>query len=270
VQRTLNDYGRSIPTGSCPSVGIAGLTLGGGLGADARQYGLTCDALVSAAVVLPSGESVTASADDHADLFWALRGGGGANWGVVTSFTFRTFPTTTRDVVTLGFPENAAAQVILGWHEWLSTADRAIWGMVNVTVGPDPSRCSVVLATPAGDGPGLANGVVAAIGLPPVSNTVRTLDHLAFVDYFSGGADAMRPRAFVAGSDIIEQMSPAAAQSIVAATASWPRDTVSATAVVESLGGAIRDVAPRGHRISGAAPRGECPVVCRDAGVIDC
>lgn len=76
VQTALAPYGRSIPTGSCPSVGVAGLTLGGGLGSEARRHGLTCDALKSVSVVLPSGEVVTASADTEADLFWALRGGG--------------------------------------------------------------------------------------------------------------------------------------------------------------------------------------------------
>ena len=135
VQTSLAAHDRSIPSGSCPTVGIAGLALGGGLGCDARRSGLTCDALVSASVVLPSGEVITASADDHADLFWALRGGGGGNFGVVTSFTFRTFPATDRDIDTLVFPEGATAQAIAGWHEWLHNADHAIWGMVNITAG---------------------------------------------------------------------------------------------------------------------------------------
>jgi FAD/FMN-containing dehydrogenase len=69
VQTALAAHGRSIPSGTCPTVGVAGLTLGGGLGSDTRRSGLTCDALVSASVVLPSGEAVTASPADHADLF---------------------------------------------------------------------------------------------------------------------------------------------------------------------------------------------------------
>ncbi|HEY0224956.1 MAG TPA: FAD-dependent oxidoreductase, partial [Mycobacterium sp.] len=79
VQQACAAAGRAIPTGSCPTVGIGGLTLGGGLGADSRHAGLACDALQSATVVLPSGDVVTASANDHPDLFWALRGGGGGN-----------------------------------------------------------------------------------------------------------------------------------------------------------------------------------------------
>ncbi len=242
VQAALAPYGRSIPTGSCPSVGVAGLTLGGGLGAEARQHGLTCDALESVSVVLPSGSSVTASADSEADLFWALRGGG-ANIAVATSFTFRTFETGDRDVVTLTFPKPATAQVIHGWSQWLAAADRAVWGMVNVTADSG-WRCSVILATPPGSGPSLAGDLAAAIGAQPLTNSTRTLSHMAFVDYFSGGADAVRPRAFTAGSDIVGEMTEAAAEGIVAAMSAWPASAGAATAVVESLSGAVQDVAP--------------------------
>jgi FAD/FMN-containing dehydrogenase len=242
VQTALAAHGRSIPTGSCPTVGVAGLTLGGGLGSDARLSGLTCDALVSASVVLPSGEAITAAPDDHADLFWALRGGGGGNFGVVTSFTFRTFPVTDRDVVNLAFPERATEQAILGWHEWLRAADRAIWGMVNVTVGTGSRRCTIVLATPPHEGPRRASDLSAAIGVRPVTNTSRTLGRMDFVHYFEGGPQARQPRAFVAGSDVLGQMTPAAAESLVAATSGWPPTAGSATAVIESLSGAVRDV----------------------------
>ena len=228
VQTELAAGGRSIPSGSCPSVGVGGLTLGGGLGADARSAGLTCDALVSASVVLPGGDEVTAAPDDHSDLFWALRGGGGGNFGIVTSLTFRTSAAVDRDVVTLAFPPEAAAQVIQGWQYWLRSADRTIWGMVNITVGPSPGRCLVVLATPAGAGPGRGRDLGAAIGVTPARTTTRTLNRMDFIGYFEGGADATRGRAFVAGSDIIEDMTETAAASIVAATSAWPQAAGSA------------------------------------------
>lgn len=244
VQTTLAAQGRLIPSGSCPTVGVAGLTLGGGLGSDARQWGLTCDALMSASVVLPSGDAITATPDDHADLYWALRGGGGGNCGVVTSFTLRAFPTTDRDVVRLVFPEGSAEQVILGWNQWLSTADRAIWGMVNITAGQASPGCSVTLATPPGDGPGRAGDIMAAIGVQATSNTNQTLDRMGFVDYFEGGDSAWYPRVFVAGSDIVGETTPSAAQAIVAAAAAWPQDPSSAAAVIESLSGAVSDSGP--------------------------
>jgi FAD/FMN-containing dehydrogenase len=242
AQTALAAHGRSVPSGSCPTVGIAGLTLGGGLGSDARRSGLTCDALVSASVVLPSGDAITASTDDHADVFWAVRGGGAGNIGVVTSFAFRTFPVTDRDVVTLVFPGAAAEAVILGWHEWLHAADAAIWGMVNVTVDSGSTDCTIVLATPAGAGPSRAGDLSTAIGVQPVRTTSRTLNRMDFVHYFEGGSQASQPRAFVAGSDIIGEMTQAAAEAIVAATSAWPRDAGAATTVIESLSGAVSDV----------------------------
>ncbi|MEZ0355347.1 FAD-dependent oxidoreductase [Mycobacterium sp. SA01] len=244
VQTALASRGRSIPSGSCPTVAVAGLTLGGGLGSDARLHGLTCDALVSATLVLPSGDVLSASADDHPEVFWALRGGGGGNLGVVTSMTFRTFPVTDRDVVTIAFPMDAAAAAIAGWQQWQQAADRDIWGMVNITAGDGPGRCTVILATPPGSGPAVAGDMLAAAGLSASSTRTRTLNRTDFVHYFEGGDAARLPRAFVAGSDIVGEMTSAAAESIVTAMAAWPAGAGSATAVVESLSGAVGDVDP--------------------------
>jgi FAD/FMN-containing dehydrogenase len=85
------EHGLGLSTGDAPTVGIGGLTLGGGIGFMVRKYGLTVDSLLSAEVVTARGNLITASETEHPDLFWALRGGGG-NFGVVTAFQFKLRP----------------------------------------------------------------------------------------------------------------------------------------------------------------------------------
>jgi FAD/FMN-containing dehydrogenase len=114
-------YGWATTTGSCSSVGLAGLTLGGGYGPLAGKYGLVADNLLSAQVVTADGELVTASAAEHADLFWGLRGGGG-NFGVVVSFEYRLHPVTEVLSGLLLYPLDQARAVLRHYAEFIQTA----------------------------------------------------------------------------------------------------------------------------------------------------
>ena len=113
VYSQLAAQGLLLPGGSCPTVGIAGLALGGGIGVFSRAYGLTCDQLQSVEIVTADGVLHRCGPDDDEDLYWACRGGGGGNFGVVTSFGFRTHPIPEAiTLFTLEWPWGAAGDVL--------------------------------------------------------------------------------------------------------------------------------------------------------------
>ena len=124
----LWEHGVTIPGGTCPGIGIAGLTLGGGIGFLSRQYGLTCDNLLAVDLVDADGDllHVRASEQEHADLFWALRGGGGGNFGIATAFTFRVHPIGDVTTCTVTWPWDDVAEVLETWQRWAPFVDERL------------------------------------------------------------------------------------------------------------------------------------------------
>jgi FAD/FMN-containing dehydrogenase len=244
LHQELAGAGRGIPTGTCPSVGTAGHALGGGLGAHSRHAGLMSDTLRSASVVLPSGEAVTASATDHPDLFWALRGGGGGNFGVTTSLTFATFPTGDLDVVNLNFPPQSFAQVLLGWQNWLRTADRSNWALADGSADATGTQCRILATCPVGSGSGVTDAIISAVGIRPTRTENHTLNHLDLVRYLAVGNLNPSPLGYVGGSDVLPTINAGAAQGIASGLDAFPRGAGRALVIMHALDGALTDVAP--------------------------
>lgn len=117
VLAAAGPFGLAPLSGSSPTVGVAGYTLGGGVGWLSRRYGFAADNVTRAEVVTADGRIVTARADRNADLFWALRGGGG-NFGVVTRLEFRLYPVARVYAGTVTFPASRAADLLAWYGEW--------------------------------------------------------------------------------------------------------------------------------------------------------
>jgi FAD/FMN-containing dehydrogenase len=244
LHQALAAAGRGIPTGTCPSVGTAGHALGGGLGAQSRHAGLMCDALTSASVVLPGGQSVTASSANNPDLFWALRGGGGGNFGVTTSLTFATFPTADVDVVNLNFPPQSFAQVLVGWQNWLRTADRSNWALADSTTDALGTQCRIMATCPAGSGKSVASAISSAVGTQPSGTEYHTFNYLDLVRYLAVGNLNPSPLGYVGGSDVFPTINAATAQGIASAVNAFPRGAGRMLAIMHALDGALASVAP--------------------------
>ncbi|MFI0241888.1 FAD-binding oxidoreductase [Streptomyces sp. NPDC016845] len=132
VYRGLAAKSVTIPAGSCPTVGISGLTLGGGHGVVSRAYGLTCDSLTGATLVTADGKELTADASNDKDLFWALRGAGNGQFGVVTELRFKTHPAPQGVSAYMTWPWSKAATVLKAWQEWGPEQPDEIWSSLHV------------------------------------------------------------------------------------------------------------------------------------------
>ncbi|MFD9908191.1 FAD-binding oxidoreductase [Streptomyces sp. NPDC059063] len=159
VYRSLAAKGVTIPAGSCPTVGISGLTLGGGHGVVSRAYGLTCDSLTSATLITADGKQLTADKSQHKDLFWALRGAGNGNFGVVTELTFRTHPAPQAVSAYLTWPWSKAAAVLKAWQEWGPSQPDEIWSSLHLAAVPGGTPTLSVAAFSLGTYGGLQNAV---------------------------------------------------------------------------------------------------------------
>ncbi|MFD5781144.1 FAD-binding oxidoreductase [Streptomyces sp. NPDC126933] len=186
--RAANLY---FPGGRCPGVGVAGLTLGGGLGFNDRKWGLTCDRLQATDVVLANGELVRASAEENADLFWACRGGAGGNFGINTGFVFHAVPIGGRraTVFDLTFRLDAGVRVMAALQETLDH-DRA--GDFDVRVGfshPGSGQGTInVLGQRLGTADQLRKALAGVLELKAVKKFIEQRQFWAAQDYLMSAA----------------------------------------------------------------------------------
>jgi FAD/FMN-containing dehydrogenase len=266
VYSALAGRGVSIPAGLCPTVGIGGLALGGGVGVVARRYGLTCDRITAATVLTADGTTVVADPEHNPDLYWALRGGGG-NFGIVTDLTCATHDAVPLSHAFLVWPWTAAESVVAAWQQFAVAAPRELWSACHV-LAPDnkakPPTVSVpmVFVGPSAQLAAHVDTLTAAIPAQPTTRSLNDDSYARTMLLEAGCADltlaachvrdetpggTLDRGAFVAGSDYFDAPIPTSAiANLVAAVAQRAADPRLGTGGVslDVLGGAVDDLRP--------------------------
>jgi len=237
----LDARGRTIPTGTCPTVGAAGLILGGGIGAESRLYGLTSDAVVAMRLVTADGRVRMVSASHGSDLFWALRGCGGGNLGVVTELVLRTFRSRPAEFFFLRWSPSHAVDVLRGWQERLPGMPRSSWANVHLDAGQGTVLPRIVGVAWGASGRAEANALIRAVGVQPVQQSQTSRSHSEAMQLLAGSGGARR-QSWVAGSDVITApMSHADLKAVVAVVRSRGAARRSGTLILDPLDGAVND-----------------------------
>ncbi|MCX4725505.1 FAD-binding oxidoreductase [Streptomyces sp. NBC_01306] len=271
VYETLGRSSRAIPGGSCPTVGISGLTLGGGHGVASRAYGLTCDSLTSATLITADGKRLTASAKENKDLFWALRGAGNGNFGVVTSMTFRTHAAPRTVSAYMSWPWSKAHAVIDAWQKWGPDQADEIWSSAHLEAASGGGTPSVSVAAFSlgtyGDLQNAVDRLADQVGAPASSVSLRRRGYEDAMLVYAGCASlsedqchlpgptpgrrtagTLRRETYAAASDFYDRILPAdGIDALLSRTraVAGPGTTQGAGSVaLTALGGAINRVSP--------------------------
>lgn len=250
LDRESQAYGLSVPGGVVSSTGIGGLTLHGGLGHLRRKYGLSIDNLLSAEVVTADGRVLTASEDENADLYWALRGAG-SNFGVVTSMLFRLRPIGPMTYLCgVAYPQDDVAALTRAWRDWVvDTPDEVssialLWSVPNAEPFPVELRerpAFLVAAIHCG-APEEAEQVTRP--LRELAEPMLDLSHPELYTEIQSAFDPFFPvgRRYYWKSTYLDDFSDVAAGAI--ATAGQARPSGMSSVTLWHLGGAIGRIAP--------------------------
>ena len=251
VYSALWNAGVTIPGGSCASVGIAGLALGGGVGYSSRLLGTTSDALRSVQIVTADGRLITCDASHNADLFWACRGGGGGNFGIVTQLTFATHPVSTVSRYEIEWPWAQAEQAVAAWQAFAPHAPDELFSALDL-IATNPStpgaRAHVVSGGQFFGSEAALTSLIQPLAMTGTPIRVKTfaLSYFDAVLHWAGCRDAGsctdRRIAFKAKSDYVNApLSAAGIQTLVAGIAARQGQGLGAF-YLDAYGGAINRV----------------------------
>ena len=251
LDRESQAFGLATPGGVVSDTGVAGLTLGGGYGWLRRKYGLSSDNVVAAQVVTADGEVLMASAESNPDLYWAIRGGGG-NFGVVTSFTFKLHQLGPMVAfAALFYPLEDAVDVMRGWREYVSGAPNEVTSVcIAITFPAAPEMpeaihdqpCLVVGGVYAGDA---EKGMGALEPLGHLGSPLADLSQPTPFTAVNSGFDPLFPRGQLRAywkSQYLDALSDAALDTIVGRAQDRPAPVTMVNTF--HMGGAIADVDP--------------------------
>jgi FAD/FMN-containing dehydrogenase len=191
----LAAHGLAVPGGSCPTVGLAGLALGGGIGVLSRQFGLTSDNIESLQIVTADGTVRSCDSSTNSDLYWACRGGGGGNFGVATSFTLKTRRLRELVLFFLTWPWSEASRVVGGWQSWAPHTSNDLWSNMHLGAAfggpPAISVGGTYLGSVAG-AEHLLHELYGKVGSAPSSVSIGTQSYLSamLIEAGCSGLDA--------------------------------------------------------------------------------
>lgn len=205
VQAGLREHGLGLPTGTCPSVGLAGLALGGGLGVTGRRYGFTSDHLTGARIVLADGRIVETDSRREPELFWALRGAGGGNFGIVTRMDFLAHPVTDVTVFSVEWPWSSAAALIDAWQQWAPHGPDELTSGLSLSAGDTPEEAPVALVDgqvlgDRADTERLIGRLESMVGAEPLRvDTIATMRYHAAAMHWAGCSESTVSACHLAG-----------------------------------------------------------------------
>ena len=246
IYNGLATQGLAIPAGTCPSVGIGGHALGGGFGLASRAWGLASDNVVAVQIVTADGKVVVADAKHNPDLYWACRGGGGGNFGLVTRFTFRTHAVAQGSYFVATWPWAQAADVVASFLAWAPHQPDALGALCRLAAGPSGPTIQV-FGQFLGAETSLKSAL-ASLGPPATKLTTGTATWLDLVRRWAGCLGHPLPEcavpghtAFAGASDYIAKV-PTSAQLAKFAAVVEARGAASGALLIDAYGGAINRV----------------------------